>query len=153
MSLATVAQRFGILTSVVRWSNTLASKEKRERPAIRINMAALQEDVLAYPDAYQYERAKRLGVSKNCVWLALRRLNVTYKKTLVHPKSQPEKRSAFCQIIQHYQTEGRPIVSIDESGFAHDMPRIRGYSPKGNRCYGKHDWGARGRTKVLQGLF
>lgn len=70
----------------------------------------------------------------------------------MHPKAQPEKRSAFCQIIQHYQTEGRSIVSIDESGFAHDMPRTHGYSPKGNRCYGKHDWGARGRTNVIGAL-
>lgn len=100
LSLATVAQRFGIgLASVVRWSNTITPKEKRERPAIRINMAALQEDVLAYPDAYQYERAKRLGVSKNCVWHALRRLNVTYKKNPC--ASQGTARKTLCLLPNH----------------------------------------------------
>ena len=44
------------------------------------------------------------------------------------------------------------MVFVDESGFAHDMPRIYGYSPKGKRCYGKHDWGARGRTNVIGAL-
>jgi transposase len=47
---------------------------------------------------------------------------------------------------------GKPIVYIDESGFAHDMPRTHGYAPKGERCRGKQDWGARGRTNVIGAL-
>jgi transposase len=42
---------------------------------------------------------------------------------------------------------------LDESGFAHDMPRTHGYSPKGQRCYGKQNWGAKGRTNVIGALF
>jgi transposase len=45
-----------------------------------------------------------------------------------------------------------PIVYIDESGFAHDMPRTHGYSIKGQRCYGKQDWGAKGRTNAIGAL-
>ncbi len=41
---------------------------------------------------------------------------------------------------------------LDESGFAHDMPRVYGYALKGQRCYGKHDWGAKGRTNVIGAL-
>lgn len=41
---------------------------------------------------------------------------------------------------------------IDESGFAHDMPRTHGYSLKGQRCWGTHDWGAKGRTNVIGAL-
>lgn len=33
------------------------------------------------------------------------------------------------------------------------MPRIYGYAPRGQRCYGKHDWGARGRTNAIGALF
>jgi hypothetical protein len=29
-----------------------------------------------------------------------------------------------------------PIVYIDESGFAHDMPRTHGYAKIGERCFG-----------------
>ncbi|MCP4208768.1 MAG: transposase [Shimia sp.] len=41
---------------------------------------------------------------------------------------------------------------MDESGFAHDMPRTHGYAPKGQRCHGSHDWHARGRTNVIGAL-
>ena len=44
------------------------------------------------------------------------------------------------------------MVYLDESGFAHDMPRLSGYSIKGQRCYGTHDWGAKGRTNVIGAL-
>jgi transposase len=32
------------------------------------------------------------------------------------------------------------------------MPRTHGYAIKGHRCYGKHDWGAKGRTNVIGAL-
>jgi transposase len=45
--------------------------------------------------------------------------------------------------------EKRPIVYVDESGFALDMPRESGYSPKGEKCYGYKDWHAKGRVNVI----
>ena len=32
------------------------------------------------------------------------------------------------------------------------MPRTHGYAPKGQRCLGTHDWGAKGRTNVIGAL-
>ena len=32
------------------------------------------------------------------------------------------------------------------------MPRTHGYSDRGARCYGTHDWGAKGRTNVIGAL-
>ena len=32
------------------------------------------------------------------------------------------------------------------------MPRTHGYSLRGERCYGKKDWGAKGRTNVIGAL-
>lgn len=32
------------------------------------------------------------------------------------------------------------------------MPRTHGYSAKGQRCYGRQDWGAKGRTNVIGAL-
>ena len=63
-----------------------------------------------------------------------------------------EKRSVFCQRLERYRQAGRPLVFIHESGFAHDMPRTHGYSSKGQRCYGCHDGGAKGRTNVIGAL-
>ncbi|WP_422646014.1 hypothetical protein, partial [Xenorhabdus miraniensis] len=38
---------------------------------------------------------------------------------------------------------------LDESGFAQSMPRQHGYSEKGLRCFGTHDWHAKGRINVI----
>jgi hypothetical protein len=43
-------------------------------------MDALREDVINYPDAYQYERAVRFGVSQTGIVAALKRVGVSYKK-------------------------------------------------------------------------
>jgi transposase len=32
------------------------------------------------------------------------------------------------------------------------MPRTHGYAKKGCRCFGTHDWGAKGRTNVIGAL-
>lgn len=74
------------------------------------------------------------------------------KKSLIHPKSDPEKRAAFEERKAKFEQEGRTIIEVDESGFAHDMPRTHGYSAKGTRCFGTQDWGAKGRTNAIGAL-
>jgi len=74
------------------------------------------------------------------------------KKTLNHPKACADKRQSFQKRIEPYQQAEKPLVFIDESGFAHDMPHTHGYSKQGNRCYGIHDWGAKGRTNAIGAL-
>ena len=54
--------------------------------------------------------------------------------------------------MDRYEKEGSPLVYVDESGFAHAMPRTHGYSWIGERCYGSHDWNAKGRKNVIAGL-
>ena len=74
------------------------------------------------------------------------------KKTLAHPRADEGKRLKFCQLIERYAEKGRPLISIDESGFAHDMSRTHGYAPKGKRCYSRHYWGAKGSTNAIGAL-
>ena len=69
-----------------------------------------------------------------------------------HPKRKEEDRCTFQKKIKAYKKAKRPIVYIDESGFAHDMPRTHGHALKGQRCYGVQDWGARGRTNAIGAL-
>lgn len=71
------------------------------------------------------------------------------KKTLYHPKADEVLRAEFQEEIKQYTEANRVIVYLDESGFAHDMPRTHGYSRKGERCYGEQDWHARGRVNVI----
>ena len=44
------------------------------------------------------------------------------------------------------------MIYVDESGFAHDMPRTHGYSFKAQRCWGIKNWQAKGRTNVIGAL-
>jgi transposase len=95
LSMREVAQRFGIASrTIVGWLQRLAPKMKRYKPTTRLDMEVLKKDIQEYPDAYQYERAARLGVTAMGIWHALRRLNVTYKKN-PHP-SQSGRRKTIC---------------------------------------------------------
>jgi transposase len=81
LTIAQVAARFCVgIASVTRWINNPEPQLTRNKPATKIDMEALARDVLEYPDAYQYERARRLGVSEKGIGHALRRMGVTYKK-------------------------------------------------------------------------
>lgn len=81
LTIAQVATRFCVgVASVTRWIKTPHPQLTRNKPATKIDMNALAQDVIDYPDAYQYERAKRLGVSVQGINYALRRLGVSYKK-------------------------------------------------------------------------
>jgi hypothetical protein len=72
------------------------------------------------------------------------------KKTLFHPKADPVARVQFQTRVQwHEGVEKRPIVYLDESGFAVDAPRTHGYSLKGKRCYDQKDWHAKGRLNAI----
>ncbi len=76
------ALRFSVgVASVVRWANRLEPDQSKPRMR-KIDMAALARDVAEYPDAYQYERAARFGVTPKAIWQALRKLGVTYKKSV-----------------------------------------------------------------------
>ena len=91
LSMAQVARRFGVgVASVMRWSNNIECIKKRKR-STKIDIEALKCDVEQYPDAYQFERATRLGVGEHCVRYALKLLNVTYKKNATASKSNPRK--------------------------------------------------------------
>tara|TARA_B100002051_G_scaffold180256_1_gene170723 strand:+ start:224 stop:409 length:186 start_codon:yes stop_codon:yes gene_type:complete len=57
----------------------------RDKPATRLDMAQLARDVEQAPDAYQWERAKRLGVAERTIGYGLQRL-ISYKKNT--PTSQ-----------------------------------------------------------------
>ncbi|RKU09004.1 hypothetical protein C6501_15770 [Candidatus Poribacteria bacterium] len=45
-----------------------------------IDYDALRQHVADFPDSTQMERATHFGVSKNCIWYAFGKLNITRKK-------------------------------------------------------------------------
>ena len=74
--------------TLFRWQQQPEPCTRRNKPATKIDMQALADDVNQYPDAYLAERAQRFGVSKNGIWQALRRLNVSRKKNAAPPQSR-----------------------------------------------------------------
>lgn len=67
-----LSDRFDIpIRTLFRWQKRIEPKSKRDKPATKIDMDALDEDVKQHPDSYQYERAKKFGVSQSTIFYAL----------------------------------------------------------------------------------
>lgn len=89
------ARRFCIgKATVTRWVKRLETKtyviKKR-----KLDLQKLAEDVKEYPDSYQYERAKRLGVGQNSIHHGLKKLKITYKKKFQTSQSRRRKANSF----------------------------------------------------------
>ncbi len=80
------------ITSIRNCDKKILPTDKRNKPDQKLDLNLLQEDVINHPDAYQYERAERFNVSEFCIWHELKKLSITYKKTLVHPKADEDKQ-------------------------------------------------------------
>jgi len=90
------ARRFDIGTAtIIRWKTRINPIYKRNKPASNIDMEALKEDVIKYPDSYQYERARRFNVSRTGILRALSRLGVTYKKNSEASKSERRREASL----------------------------------------------------------
>lgn len=88
LTFEAAGRRFGISSrTLFRWQRRLEPVMKRNKPATKINMEALKKDVEKNPDDYLCERAKRFGVSISCIFYALKRLDISYKKNSVSSKS------------------------------------------------------------------
>jgi transposase len=80
LSFEDLAERFGVgKASVFHWSKQIEAQRTRHKPATKIDMEALKREVEKYPDAYQYERARRLGVSQRGIGYAWKRLGISRK--------------------------------------------------------------------------
>lgn len=87
------AKRFCVgITTLVRWVKNPEPRTTRHKTPTKIDMEKLRQDVAQYPDAYMYERAERLGVSRTCIQYALQRLHVTYKKNPYASESGSRKK-------------------------------------------------------------
>ena len=75
------SQRFDIpIRTLFRWQRKMAPCMTRNKPATKLDMTQLAKDVAMTPDAYQWERAKRLGVAESPIGYGLPRLKISYKK-------------------------------------------------------------------------
>lgn len=66
----------------------LAAEQSGPKKAWKLNMDELEAHVDAYPDAYQYERAEALGVSRQVVLYGLKRLGIKKNVSLQRKRRQ-----------------------------------------------------------------
>lgn len=89
LTLDEASERFRIgRASLWRWSQRIEPKTTRYKPSITIDRIRLAADVRMHPDSYLHERAKRLGVSKNGIFTALKRMNLSRKKNFKTSESR-----------------------------------------------------------------
>jgi len=94
LSIRKTAKRFGISTrTVYKWDKGIIGKCKRICKARKLDMEGLKEDGIKNPDLYQYERAEKFKVSQNCIHKGLKRLRISYKKSL--QASRGKRRRAY----------------------------------------------------------
>ena len=87
------SKRFDVsIRTLFSWQERMEPILKRNKPATKIDMDKLKEDVEKNPDAYQYERAEQFGVTAWAIGQALKRLKISYKKNSVSPKSGRRKK-------------------------------------------------------------
>ena len=81
LTFESTSKRFGVgIATLFRWQNRLEPCKTRNKPATKINMQKLAQDVEDHPDSYHYERAKRFNVCQSAIGYALQRLGVSCKK-------------------------------------------------------------------------
>ena len=89
LSIKKTAEKFCLSPNIVfKWNKGLMIKSKRRCKARKLDIKGLKEDVNKHPDLYQYERAEKFEVSQNCIYKALKRLSVLYKKSLQTSKGK-----------------------------------------------------------------
>ena len=68
------------IKTLFRWQRKRAPCMTRDKPDSKLDMVQLAQDIELAPDAYQWERAKRLGVAERTIGYGLQRLRISYKK-------------------------------------------------------------------------
>jgi hypothetical protein len=68
------------LLTLFRWQRQLEPVIRRNKPAAKIDMGALSQHVMDYPDAFLYERTEAFNVTLQVIYYALKRLDISYKK-------------------------------------------------------------------------
>ena len=96
-SKAAAARRFQVSrASVYNWLQApdgLAYQRPGPRHPRRLDWEALRAHVRQEPDRTQKERARHFGVSRHCIWRALRQMGITWKKNAgVHPAESAAKK-------------------------------------------------------------
>lgn len=98
MSFEAISKRFGVgKNTVFVWTKKIIPLKNRNKASTKIPLDKLKEDVAQYSDSYQYERAERLGASRSGVQKALKKLNITYKKSFKTSEGERRREASISE--------------------------------------------------------
>ena len=100
-----------------------------------MTLRKLREYVNANPEAYLHEIAVIFNCSSTAIRKALKKLNITQKKTMHYYEQDAQKVKEYLKNIRDIPPE--KIVYVDGTGIDKCLSREYGRSLKGTRVYGK----------------
>lgn len=107
MTVRQAATFYGISTNTInQWKRNGIERKRRQFKPLKVNHDALLKDVVDYPDAFQHERAERLGVTASAISYALKQLKFQLKKDLPTPKTKPRTAKSIPFEITFLQKNG-----------------------------------------------
>ncbi|QMT32128.1 IS630 transposase-related protein [Alysiella filiformis] len=107
MTIRQASAFYGISTHTInQWKRNGIERKKRQFKPLKVNHEALLKDVENYPDAFQYERAKRLGVTASAICYALKQLKISVKKDEPTPKTRTRAAKSVPFKIAFLQKNG-----------------------------------------------
>lgn len=110
-------------------------RKKRVVKKCKIPLEELKVFVEAHPDAFLREIAAHFDCAVPSVWVALKQIHVTLKKTTSFKEQNPEKVYEFLDILDNLKD--LPVLSIDETGIDGYLYRPYVWAPRGEKVYEK----------------
>ena len=124
-------------------------RKKRVVKKRKIPLEELKAFVEAHPDAFLREIAAHFDCAVPSVWVALKQIKVTLKKTTSFKEQDPEKVAEFLDILN--SLKDLPVVYIDETGIDRYLYRPYARAPRGEKVYEKISGRRFERTSIVAG--
>src|SRR5512139_3616679 len=139
-SKAEAARRFQVSRgSVYNWMkapDALSYRKPGPQKGRPLDWQALRHPVEPHAALTQQERGRYFGVSRPCIWHALRPMALTRKKTMGYQERGPLPRRRCLRLRERGFRRGKRPVSIAACGFEPSVTRRYCYALKGQRVYG-----------------
>ena len=135
--------------SQLKESGTLAPKKRKETWR-KIDPEKLRQFVAEHPDAYLREIAAEFGCAMFAVQKALKRLNISRKKTLIYRERCEHARLIFTRRIKRIAAKN--LVYVDEAGINQYLLREYARAPRGQKVIGQVSGKKFKRTNIVAGL-
>jgi transposase len=125
----------------------LAPQTSWGRGGRKLDEEQLKARVKQCPDATLHELAAYFQVSHNAVWVRLRQLGYTLKKTRNLSRAQPS--AALTLSARTGKKSTKPVYCLDQCGVDHRLYREYGRAPRGEKLCQAVSGAKRGRTGVM----